>query len=362
MKRRVVVASFLGLLIGIVWGGLAEAGDPVKSKPSWIFLQGTEPPTKTYPTLKVWGFVQAIYFADQTEGLAVDNTFAVRRARIGVRGSVTPNVDFFFLEESGLGLRGGQTVLTDASITLKANQYANLRVGQFKIPFGLEALEPVLVNPMIDFTRATERLLLRPDALNAANPATATIMAFRDIGAQFFGKIDGPVEFVYAAGVFNGSGINLTDNNSKKDVVLRGELAGRGARLGLSYWAGDETPANLSRQRYGVDLSYYRGPFELGFEYIYGKDEVAAKTGKTKGDGWYVRAGYVVIPKVQLVARYEQFDPNKDKGSDKYTATTLGVNYLFTPLTRLQLNYAFRDDKASPALDNLFIAQMQIVF
>jgi phosphate-selective porin len=75
-----------------------------------------------------------------------------------------------------------------------------------------------------------------------------------------------------------------------------------------------------------------------------------------------VRASYLLTPKLQLVARYEAFDPDRNAGNDRYTATAMGVNWIFKGFTRLQLNYEFRDNEAVPREGDALVAQAQVLF
>jgi hypothetical protein len=128
------------VLIGLAVTSPANAAN-------WFKLRGTEP-GGTAHTLQVWGFLQPTYakdYSDKIDGavgalapangtypvpgtLAPDRTsqesFSMRRARIGIRGTMLPinnDIDYFMLTEwgeNGITRAGGAATLLDASVTL----------------------------------------------------------------------------------------------------------------------------------------------------------------------------------------------------------------------------------------------------
>lgn len=61
-----------------------------------------------------------------------------------------------------------------------------------------------------------------------------------------------------------------------------------------------------------------------------------------QSEGFYGNLAYRVTPKLQLVARYDQFDPNKNKANDIRTEYTAGINYFIKDQAlKLMLNYVY---------------------
>lgn len=338
-----------------------------KPNPSWLMLQSMEMPAKEYPTLKVWGLVDAVYSFDNTDQLVPNNTASLRRGYIGIRGAWMQNIDYFVLSDFGTGVAGRTPpLLLDASLTLKHIPYLKVRVGQFKVPFGLEGLEAHFTPPLINFTRAAVQLMSFSAPLGLPpRDRVASNSAFRDIGAQLFDQIEigekKDIQLVYALAFYNGNGINTTDNNNQKDLLGRLEIVSRGLRLGLSGLTGKETKDKLIKRRLGGDATYNIGPLHIGGEVIWGKDGLLAG-GERTAWGWHTRASYLLTHHLQPVLRYEQFDPNTDVSKDRFDATAIGVNWIFKGYTRLQVNYEFRNDQASPTIGDLLTAQAQIFF
>lgn len=61
-----------------------------------------------------------------------------------------------------------------------------------------------------------------------------------------------------------------------------------------------------------------------------------------QSEGFYGNIAYRVTPKLQLVARYDKFDPNKNKANDIRTEYTAGINYFIKEqAVKLMLNYVY---------------------
>ncbi len=80
-------------------------------------------------------------------------------------------------------------------------------------------------------------------------------------------------------------------------------------------------------------------------------------------DGWYAQAGYFVIPQIQLVAKYDTYDPNKVITTDRSKIYYGGVNFVFNKWTRLAVDYLYkREETATQVKNNILEAQLQIAF
>ncbi len=135
-----------------------------------------------------------------------NDTFLLRRVRPIFEGTVGGIYDFRFTPD----FAGGQTVIQDAYVHARFLPYAQLRVGKFKAPVGLERLQSA------SDIRFVER------------GYPTSIVPNRDLGVQLGGELfDRALE--YQVGYFNGvadggSSNNLTreqDNNTDKDWAAR---------------------------------------------------------------------------------------------------------------------------------------------
>jgi hypothetical protein len=219
----------------------------------WLLLQGTESgpePTAVRP----WGFVQAvgegIPFGAPLEGLTsetlapfngelasfnhvgpADATWglSIRRARAGLRGAIPTTqgrVAWLMAAEFGDNqlTRLDPVVLTDASMTFSYIPGARVRIGQFKLPLGEEALE---MNPLaaefVNFSAATSQLLLENPSSSGAYTAGAS--GFRDVGVQVFDSFAvGHGALSYALMLSNGR-MGALDIDNAKDVTARASWA-----------------------------------------------------------------------------------------------------------------------------------------
>jgi len=91
-------------------------------------------------------------------------------------------------------------------------------------------------------------------------------------------------------------------------------------------------------------------------EYVHGTDA------SIKRDGWYAQAGYFVLPKLQLLAKYDTYDPNKVITTDRSTIYIGGINYVFNSWTRLSVDYLDKREEVTQIKNNIIEAQLQIAF
>ncbi len=78
--------------------------------------------------------------------------------------------------------------------------------------------------------------------------------------------------------------------------------------------------------------------FEYGIADGYNGVEVVDK----KATGFYGTVGYKIHPRLQLIGRFDQFDPNRDVSGDLRREYTAGINYFIKgQALRLILNYIF---------------------
>lgn len=181
-------------------------------------------------SLQVGGLIQAQSEAgdrgDTRFSDANTRTF-LRRARINAGGRFLEEFNFraeLELAGSLANATGFRAQLTDAFINWNRFESANVRIGQFKTPFGFEQLyaDPRLLT--------AERTLVN-DRLTPG----------RQLGVQVGGQMYYE-RFQYAAGVFNGSGTNQNFNdNNELMTAARVSVAPFSGRL-----LGEQAPAGRS--------------------------------------------------------------------------------------------------------------------
>lgn len=322
--------------------------------------------------LKIGAFVQAGWLNDDagfsvpsppTTGLSYTsgNQFFVRRARLFFDGQLTDKAGFKVSVEAS---DTNGKVLRDAFAYIDYMPYNRVTVGQFKTPFGVETVEALGINPAINRSLVSNFI---------AYPT------LRDLGVMLTGKYQTkaaglPLGAGYSVGLFNGSGMNASDDNDRKDVVGRAWVNPlvEGLTLGGSASTG-KTHAGANNEqdhdRWGADIDYtpalikglkLRGEFM--WERKYFKSYASKNIVTTPGDtfnrinhtyGWYALVSYRVeglggplkyINGLEPVARYDLLDEDtstrtaisRQNSRNRFTA---GINYYLNKYTRLMADY-----------------------
>ncbi|WP_407275988.1 porin [Halothiobacillus sp. DCM-1] len=400
------------LSLGIV-GILCSACLPVQAA-NWIMLQGTEQPGIA-PKAQFFGFIQPTYQKDFSEPFAGkyvppkligpnldgQSSFNILRARVGVRGAPFPfdnRVNYFLMADFGNnsitnGGRYGEyrPRLSDASVTLSYIPGARLRLGLFKYPGAEEGLQGIKTLNYINYTTVTNQLLLEryPSATDRNIPPQTTPNAdmngfsqpangFRDTGVQVFDAFDvGAFEHTYAVMLGSGRGVQLGESNGRPDVYLYWSSAylfdqkNKGpmspSLKGFAWYQGGQrhdaynATQSQDRIRYGAGITYLKRPFRLTTEYMWGNGLIyqGAQNPQNlfnnfKAHGGYVEGGWFIPnSRWELDLRYDTYTRNLNQPTQStFNTWTAGVQYHFTPQTRVTVNYANRDFSALSVANN----------
>lgn len=282
-------------------------------------------------TLDVGGFLQPRFNyvqADEDAGTAGELGFAVRRARLEMKGDFS--ADTLGLAGQELALRYALSVefmteakLQDAYVELQLAKPLSLRVGQMKTP----ASRTYLVS---------DRNVLfqeRPEEIEAF-PA-------RDIGVSVLG-FAGKHTLEYQVGLFDGEGTNKAHNENQSFLttwrVVASPMGSPGTKTELmgikedpTFSVGYEGFLNFKGQEgereadfeHGAELfghwRYFTGQGELHWEQTDWEDK--GVTDFTALGGYAQGAMFIPAPWMQdhvaLVARYEQVNPYRPETGDK---------------------------------------------
>lgn len=270
--------------------------------------------------------------------------FRIRQARVTLKGDVFKNINYKLQIETQ-----ATPVLLEARLGLNFSPLARLSFGQFKIPFSIENL--VTGSDLDTINRSNTVKNLCPGRDNGAQG--------RDVGMTLSGKYSA---LAYTVGVFNGSGINKLNNDGRLDIAGRLVIAPLPAlTFGFSHYNGRYIPEIgmpvMKNARTGVDLSWISDRSSLKGEYIYVTDLQVERS------GWYIQGGYYLIPKkLEVIVKQDSFDRNRSIQGDQIDVTTLGINYFFSKMTKLQLNYEYRRGQTYDASKNVILAQLQAGF
>ena len=377
LKKEAAPATEGKMKTNVAYDGkrYVEKAVPEEEKKLPVYVQQRGPELK----LVLGGFIQVNVeggdvsaFEGRFGETALDDRFRIRRARINLTGDFAEHFDFKIEGDFGQGdgLNSNRTAFSATDIFVNWHQYpeAQIKVGQWKAPFGLEQLTP-------DTT-----LLFAERSL-----PTGAITPDRQIGAQLWGK---PFTHIwpeqkdlltYYAGIFNGNGRNISvnDNNQfmyvgRLESTLFKDFFGKNSYLKLGadvLNSRDDTGTNISpslnllvnddgslspfvlpspdeRTAWSVDAWLKIGQFDLIGEFL--QEHVQGRTvngvppdfADFTTDGYYITGAYYLIPKkLQVAARWEHLNPGQ-KGNDGISSITGGLNYYIRgDDLKLMLNY-----------------------
>ncbi|MFP4082291.1 MAG: porin [Candidatus Aminicenantes bacterium] len=101
--------------------------------------------------------------------------------------------------------------------------------------------------------------------------------------------------------------------------------------------------------------SYARGRISVKGEYIRAEDS------QNRSYGWYIQTGYYLLSeKLQAVARLDSYDDNSHGYGNRIQAFTYGVNWFFSKITKLQINYEYYH--GAPSFPGVILARFQAGF
>ena len=284
---------------------------------------------------EVFGYVQPRFEVTGDSGV-----FLVRRARLGVQGSITPWASYRIQADFRSWVHGGPAAVTGTDLwILLSGRHVAGQFGQYKAPFLYENLISSSVHELPDRTVASE--------LDAP---------FRDIGAQVTWTPD--QRFALVGAVMNGEGANVTDNPDKRMMYVQRTtvtlIRGGGLQLGA---AGAEKPDTT---RWTVDGQLVRGAFLARVAYL-GSHR---RSSDSDGRAWYALAAYTLRPRrAQLLGRVEEYDPSDAVFGDRTRGYTLGAQIFFRgDDLKLQASYALYDEQGTEIKNNKAVVQVQVRF
>lgn len=320
--------------------------------------------------IELSGYLQAQYAADEAAGSS--DTFKIRRARLDFKGEPSKTVSWRIQLDAVQPLKttvetisqstttknitakntktATRPVLLDAYIDYDLCPYASFRVGQFYVPFGRENTTSDSQLDTINRSQLTEKLV----------PGRDISAQGRDVGLQVGGNTGfgtGTKLLEYSAGVFNGTGMNVDDENEFKDLSCRFLFFPlKKLSAGISLYSGKTGGTGAEKSRAGIEITYISGNISFKTEGVSGRDSSVEKS------GWYAQAAYKLIPELEAALKYDTYDPDTNTSGDRNDILTLGVNFFINKNAKLQLNYEQKNEETLQAGNNDMIAQFQIMF
>ena len=356
--------------------------------PDGFFLQSAD---KNF-VIKLRGYTQldSRFFVGESDDAPTNgtDTFIFRRVRPIVEGTVGGWADFRIMPD----FANSQLVLQDAYTNLRPfGPIAQLQIGKYKAPFGLERLQSATALTFIERGLPTN------------------LVPNRDLGFQLWGEV-GDGLLTYQLAVMNGvpdGGSADSDNNDGKDIIARlfsrpfvnttiEPLQGLGVGVATTWGRETGTPSSYKtsgqqtffswasgtqldddRFRISPQAYWYWGPFGLFSEYVFSSTSVRRDLpgtdvfGSPDEESWQLAASYVitgenasyrgVTPRegfspakgtwgaFEVAARYDELSiadeafekgfANPNVSAKQAQGATLGVNWYMNRWLKFVLNY-----------------------
>lgn len=360
------------------WFDRLASGDPIfeiRNDPFSLALHGL---------LQVQAAPYVQSRARKSNGDAADvEGFLLRRARLGIDGSLVGGVTYAFQYEFFDGApatAAGGSRLLDATIGYERYPLAQLAFGAQKVPFSKIAIT----------SSSNLQLIERPFSARQI-PNVLALVPDRQLGATISGDLIGAAE--YSIGVFNGN-----------ETMFRGDDNG-----GLLYAARLElhplgTTGDSQAAFYPIDEGYRRLRVALGGDIYYNDDAAGTQLawsadltlkwrglsltaewlmanfeptsdptrppeliGEVDQRAFFAQAGFFIVPgRVEIAARFEDWDTNTDvDDASDLQAISGGLNvYLLRDRIKAQVQYTHRrEPNASEDLNNdTGVVQLQAKF
>lgn len=278
--------------------------------------------------LRLSGYLQGGYRWDQNADPS--NTFYLHRARLSITGDAAKDKIDYRLQVD----MAGSPKICDLYFRYKPLKELNVELGQFKVPFSYENENcgPTTVE-FIDYSYITTYLARNNGKYDGINGATG-----RDIGLQLYGGFihrEGYSIINYNLAVFNGSGVNIKDNNSSKDIVARIIVKPfKGFAVSGSYMYAE---TNYGGNKYMKSPRWALGAWYENGTWIGRAEFVQANFGATRTNSLYALAGYNFAQQPWSVyARYEFIEDNAAIMDSQ--RIQLGTAYKPFKFLRLQAN------------------------
>ena len=335
--------------------------------------------------LNLSGFIHAQgEFGDTPDARfnGIEDRIFIRRARVAVSGSFAEHFDFKLetdLSGNSISEKSGiSPQLTDGFINWSQYSFANVKVGQFKLPFGYEQLASDTKIPTIERSLSNDRL-------------TDGRQIGLGVAGDFLEKRVG-----YSVGLFNGTGVNTSANDNESflyagrvyGVPFAGKIGKQAARwaVGLdglitkdsgvskSGFGFDSTPATAAkdnlfrgdRNAIGVDTQFSWGRFGFEAEYLRAHFEPNNNIPDSSFDsqGWYAFGTFDILPKkLQAVFKYESFDPDTSTDGDTSETYTLGLTYFIKgDDLKVMVNYLLGNPAGEEDHQGRLLTRFQLMF
>lgn len=317
--------------------------------------------------LKIKFELQTRFAFTDTDGGEDTTGFDLNRVRVAFSGNLLDK-QFSYKIETDLAANIGGSDLKDAWFQYN-NDGANVKVGQFKVPFSRQE------------TGSSGQLQFTDTSI-----ITQVFAPSRQLGAQVNGALDGGIN--YAIGTYNGEsdgeGRNRgpVDNQLAYYAALNASTDGYGSRAyegdlrdnnsstdftgGAAVIYGESEDDGVDTQRFdlNVDLGARSGGMSAQTEFYYSNFDIDGVSDSSDLFGFYGQAGYLLDKNWEVAGRFGYLSPDDDDLVDTANEYSLVLNYYLKGHSlKLQnqvsiVDTSFNDDTAEDVTDFVYEAQL----
>ncbi|MBR1908297.1 hypothetical protein IJ818_05115 [bacterium] len=239
-------------------------------------------------------------------------------------------------------------MILDNFITISVKEHNKIRIGHTRTANGIEGGQSGYLIPFINRAQIS-RTIANARALGIKVIGDYKLVDY-DIGVfssdRFFQSFFPGAEFV---GSINFKPLGLTDGKYGK------------VTLGTSFNVGEK---DNYYKNIGLYAAYEYKKFKWDFEYAiadgYNGRQLHSST--KKPEGFYTTLYYDLTDKVQLLARYDHFVPDRDTNSKASKEYSLGLNYRIKgDALKLMLNYVYYDNYERRCGSKIFFGTQFII-
>jgi len=258
-------------------------------------------------TLQFWAF-------GANQGGETATSLRIRRAELRLKGEIIPKVFGFnvMIDPARVLDNNSKSIATDDKVTsVTVNNQGTVTI-----------LQDYMVSFMSDYADLTVGQFKIPVSYEGYNSASKILFPERSVVSRRFGdqrdlgiKIDKKIgkNFYYQVAVFNGEGQNKLDTNKQKDLALRLEAYPiDGLMIGGSGYTsvGQRDKVTTTKDRLEADIKLELANVLLQAEYIHGWDGATNQPMKPRVEsaGFYAVLGYTIAEKIQPLFRIGRFD------------------------------------------------------
>ena len=347
---------------------------PVAAKPS-SFLPGKFK-CKSYFHLR-YSFIE-----NDAKNKISEDHWSLRRFKLAANWQINQKTSLcaqVIYKKNNYSATDADIFLQHAYLKFYIAKFLNLKIGQFKPPFGWERFQPDYRLPNAERSQAMNRLI----------PNGALGESFvRDYGAQFFGKLTSSFQYELALQAGSGANKSLSDKNFplitarlsyKRSFKLPASSKKIQFLSQFAYSCRQNKDNDFVKQLPGCDKTIFQNfsgdDRRLDFALALTSDgtQLAAEFLTTefkadnlefsplKANGWFCEYSQFLTKHWQYVLRYEQFDPNQSiKNLYDSSWLTIGIDFYFkNKLDRLMLNYVHKKEAADEVKNDLLMIQLQ---